>query len=106
MAVTDAGSATSQRTACARTGTALEINAHPERLDLCDEDILRAKRYGVKFAVDSDAHSTTHLPYLRYGIGTAQRGWLTADDVINTWSLTRLRRFLRGPARRDGVRKG
>ncbi|MFD0366920.1 DNA polymerase/3'-5' exonuclease PolX [Streptomyces sp. NPDC059071] len=87
--------------ACARTGTALEINAHPERLDLRDEDILRAKRYGVKFAVDSDAHSTTHLPYMRYGVAMAQRGWLTTDDVINTWPLTRLRRFLakKGPHR-------
>ncbi|MET9801622.1 DNA polymerase/3'-5' exonuclease PolX [Streptomyces sp. NPDC006368] len=81
--------------ACARTGTALEINAHPDRLDLCDEDILRAKRYGVKFAVNSDAHAVPHLPYMRYGVGTAQRGWLTPDDVINTWPLTRLRRFLR-----------
>lgn len=81
--------------ACARTGTALEINAHPERLDLCDEDILRARRHGVKFAVNSDAHSTTHLPYMRYGVATAQRGWLTKDDIINTWTLTRLRRFLR-----------
>ncbi|MFD9407598.1 DNA polymerase/3'-5' exonuclease PolX [Streptomyces sp. NPDC059989] len=80
--------------ACARTGTALEINAHPERLDLCDEDVLSAKRYGVKFAVNSDAHATTHLPYMRYGVGTAQRGWLTKDDVINAWPLTRLRRFL------------
>ncbi|MFE7775079.1 DNA polymerase/3'-5' exonuclease PolX [Streptomyces sp. NPDC057445] len=81
--------------ACARTGTALEVNAHPERLDLGDEDILRAKRYGVKFAVNSDAHSTTHLPYMRYGVATAQRGWLTKDDIINTWTLTKLRRFLR-----------
>ncbi|MEU6867745.1 DNA polymerase/3'-5' exonuclease PolX [Streptomyces sp. NPDC046876] len=81
--------------ACARTGTALEINAHPERLDLCDEDVLRAKRYGVKFAVDSDAHATVHLPYLRYGVGTAQRGWLTKDDVVNAWPWTRLHRFLR-----------
>ncbi|WP_043262987.1 DNA polymerase/3'-5' exonuclease PolX [Streptomyces sp. CT34] len=84
---------------CARTGTALEINAHPERLDLCDEDILRAKSYGVKFAVNSDAHSTTHLPYMRYGVGTAQRGWLTKDDIINTWPLTKLRRFVRGGTR-------
>jgi DNA polymerase (family 10) len=81
-------------TACARTDTALEINAHPERLDLCDEDILRAKRYGVKFAVNSDAHAITHLPYMRYGVATAQRGWLTKEDVINTWPLTKLRRFL------------
>ncbi|NYI03652.1 DNA polymerase/3'-5' exonuclease PolX [Allostreptomyces psammosilenae] len=81
--------------ACARTGTALEINAHPDRLDLPDEEIMRARRHGVKFAVDSDAHAALHLPYLRYGVGTAQRGWLTKDDVINTWSLRRLRGFLR-----------
>ncbi|WP_281156087.1 DNA polymerase/3'-5' exonuclease PolX [Streptomyces sp. HYC2] len=81
--------------ACARTGTALEINGQPDRLDLGDEDILRARSHGAKFAVDSDAHSLLHLAYLRYGIGTAQRGWLTPDDVINTWPLRRLRRFLR-----------
>jgi DNA polymerase (family 10) len=81
--------------ACARTGTALEVNSHPDRLDLGDEDILRAKEHGVKFAIDSDAHATTHLAHLRYGIGTAQRGWLTRDDVINTWPLQRLRSFLR-----------
>ncbi|MFF8353495.1 DNA polymerase/3'-5' exonuclease PolX [Streptomyces chartreusis] len=81
-------------TACARTGTALEINSHPDRLDLRDEDILRARRHGVKFAVDSDAHAVVHLANLRYGVGTAQRGWLTKDDVINAWPLTRLRRFL------------
>ncbi|POX51757.1 DNA polymerase/3'-5' exonuclease PolX [Streptomyces sp. Ru72] len=80
--------------ACARTGTALEINAQPDRLDLCDEDILRARQHGVKFAVNTDAHSVLHLAHLRYGVGTAQRGWLTADDVINTWPLRRLRRFL------------
>ncbi|WP_171169118.1 DNA polymerase/3'-5' exonuclease PolX [Streptomyces sp. I05A-00742] len=81
--------------ACARTGTALEINSHPERLDLCDEDILRARRHGVKFAVSTDAHAVTHLPYMRFGVGTAQRGWLTKDDVINTWPLQRLKRFLK-----------
>ena len=81
--------------ACARTGTALEINAHPDRLDLRDEDILRARRHGVKFAVDSDAHAVPHLANMRYGIGTAQRGWLTKDDVINTWPERRLRGFLR-----------
>ncbi|MFH9980154.1 DNA polymerase/3'-5' exonuclease PolX [Streptomyces sp. NPDC017179] len=81
--------------ACARTGTALEINAQPDRLDLGDEDILRARSHGAKFAVDSDAHSLLHLAHLRYGIGTAQRGWLTPDDVINTWPLRRLRGFLR-----------
>ncbi|MGW0228718.1 helix-hairpin-helix domain-containing protein [Actinopolymorpha singaporensis] len=81
--------------ACADTGTALEVNASPDRLDLNDEHILAARRHGVKFAVDTDAHAVAHLDYLRYGVGTAQRGWLTAGDVINTWPLRRLRTFLR-----------
>ncbi|MET8564948.1 DNA polymerase/3'-5' exonuclease PolX [Streptomyces flaveolus] len=81
--------------ACARTGTALEVNAQPDRLDLRDEDILRAREHGVRFAVNTDAHSVPHLGQLRYGVATAQRGWLTKGDVINTWPLTRLRRFLR-----------
>ncbi|WP_188189849.1 DNA polymerase/3'-5' exonuclease PolX [Nonomuraea sp. SYSU D8015] len=81
--------------ACARSGTALEINAFPDRLDLAAELIRRARPYGVKFAVDSDSHAVGHLANLRYGIGTAQRGWLTADDVINTWPLDRLTAFLR-----------
>ncbi|MFF3766515.1 DNA polymerase/3'-5' exonuclease PolX [Streptomyces sp. NPDC001922] len=88
--------------ACARTGTALEINSHPDRLDLSDENILLAKRYGVQFAVNTDAHSTLHLDCLRYGVGTAQRGWLTAEDVINTWPLDRLRRFLHRAGRAPG----
>ena len=81
--------------AAARTGTALEVNAFPDRLDLPDEHIARARRYGVKFAIDSDSHATGHLAVMRYGIGTAQRGWLTPDDVINTWPLPRLKEFLR-----------
>ncbi|MEU6162219.1 DNA polymerase/3'-5' exonuclease PolX [Streptomyces sp. NPDC047130] len=86
--------------ACARTGTAMEINAHPNRLDLRDEDILRARRHGVRFAIDSDSHSVPDLAHLRFGVATARRGWLTPDDVINTWPLSRLRRFLR-KGRRD-----
>jgi DNA polymerase (family 10) len=89
--------------ACARTGTAVEINAFPERLDLSDENILRARRHGVRFAINTDAHSTVHLGNLRYGIGTAQRGWLTPDDVINTWPPRRLRTFLHGGTK---ARKG
>jgi DNA polymerase (family X) len=81
--------------AAARTGTALEINAHFARLDLKDEHILWAKRHGVRFAIDTDAHSTAHLDLMRFGVGTAQRGWLTKDDVINAWPLGKLERFLR-----------
>lgn len=86
--------------AAARTGTAMEINSYPDRLDLHDELILRARRHGVRFAVNTDAHSTVHLDFLRYGVGTAQRGWLTRDEVINTWPLARLRRFV--AAKRTG----
>lgn len=68
----------------------MEINSFP---DLPDELILRAKRHGVVFAVDTDAHAAVHLGHLRYGVGTAQQGWLIADDVINTWPLARLREF-------------
>jgi DNA polymerase (family X) len=81
--------------ACARTGTALEINASPQRLDLPADHIRAARDAGVKFAVDSDAHSVSDLGNMPYGVGTAQRGWLTPDDVINTWPLDRLRAFLR-----------
>jgi DNA polymerase (family 10) len=81
--------------ACARTGTALEINASPQRLDLPSDHIRAARDAGVKFAIDSDAHSVSDLGNMPYGTGTAQRGWLTPDDVINTWPLDRLRAFLR-----------
>jgi DNA polymerase (family 10) len=88
--------------AAARTGTALEINAYPDRLDLNDDLILRAKRYGVTFAIDTDSHSTVHLDHLRYGIGMAQRGWLTPDDVLNAWPLTKVRAFVRAKRSRAG----
>ncbi len=81
--------------AAARTGTALEINAHFARLDLKDEHIAWAKRHGVRFAIDTDAHAVAHLDLMRYGVGTAQRGWVTKDDVINAWPLGKLQRFLR-----------
>ncbi len=81
--------------ACAETGTALEVNSNPERLDLPSDHIKAARDAGVRFAVDTDAHATGHLDFLRYGVGTAQRGWLRADDVINAWPLDKLQQFLR-----------
>jgi len=83
--------------AAAAAGTALEINAHPSRLDLKDEHILWARRHGALFSVDTDAHAPTHLPLMRFGVATAQRGWLSKDQVINAWPLARLERFLRKP---------
>jgi len=81
--------------AAARTGTALEIDAYPDRLDLRDEHVSWARRHGVRFAIDTDAHAVGHLDAMAYGVGVAQRGWLTKADVINAWPLSKLRRFLR-----------
>jgi DNA polymerase (family 10) len=81
--------------ACARSTTALEVNASPQRLDLPADHIRAAVDAGVKFAIDTDAHAVGDLGNMPYGVGTAQRGWLTADDVINTWPLHRLREFFR-----------
>jgi len=80
--------------AAARTGTAMEIDSYPDRSDLPAELVRRARHHGVKFSIDSDAHAVPHLAHQRFGIGIAQRAWLTADDVINTWPLDRLTRFL------------
>ena len=81
--------------ACARTGTALEINASPDRMDLPPEHIAAAKDAGVKFAVDTDAHSLVDLTNLRYGIAAARFGGLSPADVINAWPLGELTEFLR-----------
>jgi histidinol phosphatase-like PHP family hydrolase len=83
--------------ACARTGTALEINASPARMDLPPERIGAARAAGVKFSIDSDAHSLGDLANIPYGVASARLGGLTDDDVINTWPLERLTEFLRRP---------
>jgi len=80
---------------CARTGTALEIHASSARLDLPADHVKAARDAGVKFSVDTDAHSVGDLSNVPYGVGTAQRGWLTPDDVINTWPLEKLLEFFR-----------
>jgi histidinol phosphatase-like PHP family hydrolase len=81
--------------ACARTGTALEINASPDRMDLPPEHIAAARDAGVKFAVDTDAHSLVDLTHMPYGVAAAWFGGLTTEDVINAWPLCRLEEFLR-----------
>jgi DNA polymerase (family X) len=86
--------------AAARAGTALEINSFPDRLDLSDELARLAQDHGVLFAISTDAHSTRHLDNIRYGIATAQRGWIRPENVINTWPLHKLRAFLAKGRRR------
>jgi DNA polymerase (family X) len=70
--------------AAGRTGTVMEIDASPDRLDIKDEHIRKCVQAGVKMCIDSDAHATGELRYLDYGIAQARRGWATKKDVINT----------------------
>lgn len=81
------------------TGTALEINAFPDRLDLNDSYAREARRLGVRAVISTDAHSQAHLDFMRFGIAVARRGWLEKKDVVNTLPLRDLRRFL---ARKKG----
>lgn len=76
-------------------GCYLELNAHPERLDLIDTQCQMAKEEGVLVSINSDAHSTLDLDNLRFGVGQARRGWLEKKDVLNTRTLTALRALLR-----------
>ncbi len=70
-----------------RTGTALEINAMPSRLDLKDTHTYRARELGVRLIINTDAHSTEHLDFMRFGIGVARRGWCQAEDILNSRPL-------------------
>lgn len=79
----------------AQTGTALEINASPDRLDLKDVFIKEGKKLGVRFAINSDAHNVHYLDDMRYGVVTARRGWLESEDIINTMPLPELKKWLR-----------
>jgi DNA polymerase (family 10) len=81
--------------AAAQRGCFLEVNAQPQRMDLDDAGCRLAGQLGLKVAVSTDAHNTTNLEYMRLGVDQARRGWLSADDVINTRSLDGLRRLLR-----------
>jgi len=76
-------------------GCHLEVNSQPDRLDLNDNHIHAAKQAGVKLAISTDAHSADAYECIRFGIDQARRGWLTADDVLNTRPLAELRRILR-----------
>jgi len=80
--------------AAAATSTILEINAHPARLDLRDSHVRRAVELGVRIAINTDAHRPGEFDNRRYGVATAQRGWATAADVVNTWPAADFLRFI------------
>ena len=69
---------------------ALEINANPHRLDLDDAHARRAKELGIKLTISTDSHSPKELDNMQYGIATARRAWVSAEDVVNTWPLEKV----------------
>ena len=75
-------------------GAFIELNAHPERLDLTDVQCRLAKETGVLISIATDAHRTDELAFLNFGIGQARRGWLEKGDILNTRSLVELRHLL------------
>jgi DNA polymerase (family 10) len=81
--------------AAAEAGTVMEINAHPSRLDLDDVHARRAKELGIKLSINTDAHSAEDMDLMHFGVSTARRAWLETDDVINTWSYSRLMKWLK-----------
>ncbi|HTZ89650.1 MAG TPA: DNA polymerase/3'-5' exonuclease PolX [Alloacidobacterium sp.] len=68
----------------AELGVAVEHNAYPDRLDLCDRDLRMAKELGCKISINTDSHHTSHLEKMRYGVEQLRRAWLTKQDVLNT----------------------
>lgn len=81
--------------AAKQNGCVLEVNAHPERLDLNDIHGKMAKDMGVKLVVSTDAHRLGDLDYMRFGVGQARRGWLEPDDVVNTQGVKELKKLLK-----------
>jgi DNA polymerase (family 10) len=73
----------------------LEINSYPERLDLNDHNIYKAKKMGVKMVINTDAHHKDQLRFIEFGIAQARRGWAEKEDIINTWPLEKLLKFLK-----------
>jgi DNA polymerase (family 10) len=82
----------------ARTGTALEINAYPRRLDLNDVYSRAAKEKGVKLGIGTDAHIIDQMDFLEYGLSVARRGWLEPGDLLNCLGYHALRNFLKEKA--------
>ncbi|PYV28005.1 MAG: DNA polymerase/3'-5' exonuclease PolX [Acidobacteria bacterium] len=81
--------------AAKKAGVVLEVNANPERLDLCDRDTKLARDKGIKVVISTDAHQPKHFQFMRYGVMTARRGWMEKKDVINTYPPEKLLASLR-----------
>ena len=81
--------------AAAKHKVAMELNAYPDRLDLCDRHLRLAKQHGVKIVINTDSHHTSHLEKIRYGVLQARRAWLTSADVLNTLPATKFAKAMK-----------
>lgn len=81
--------------AAEKYGTALEINASPDRLDLNDVYVRKAKELGIKICINTDAHEISRMDEMKYGVAMARRGWLEKDDILNTMTVEEMSRFLK-----------
>src|SRR5213078_1193165 len=81
--------------AAARNKVAMELNAYPDRLDLCDRHLRMAKQRGVKIVINTDSHHTSHMEKIRYGVLQARRAWLTKQDVLNTLPVAEFAKIMR-----------
>ncbi len=79
---------------CAKNNKAIEINAWPTRLDLTDSLVYEARKFGIKFTIDTDSHATSHMDNMFYGVAVARRGWCEPKDILNTWSYEKLHKWL------------
>ena len=86
------------------TGTVLEINSFPERLDLNDIHIRRAKEEGVKMIINTDAHQRDQLRYIEFGIAQARRGWAEVKDIVNCWPLSKMLEFFNKKSKRSHLK--
>ncbi len=84
--------------AAAKNKIAMELNAYPDRLDLCDRHLRQAKEAGVKILINTDSHHTSHMEKMKYGILQARRAWLTKDDVLNTLPAARFAQAIKRSA--------
>lgn len=82
-------------TAAAKHQVAMELNSYPDRLDLNDVNLRKAKQRGVKIVINTDAHHTSHLEKIRYGVLQARRAWLTSADILNTLPADRFKRAMK-----------
>jgi DNA polymerase (family 10) len=81
--------------AAAKCKVAMELNAYPDRLDLCDRHLRLAKQHGLKIVINTDSHHTSHLEKIRYGVLQARRAWLTKDDVLNSLPAARFAKAMK-----------